>query len=130
MVGPFAMRIDNLDGGSVYWAPAVLFIANAFGMDLSFGQQVQLVLTLLIMSKGIAGVVGANFVVLTSIAAMFGLPMEGIALLFAIDWITDIGRTVTNVIGNNLATLVIAKSENLIDEEQMKSALTAEPVSA
>ena len=107
----------NLDGGSVYFAPAILFVANAFGVELSLSQQIQLIITLMLLSKGIAGVVGANFVVLTSVAAMFGLPLEGIALLFAIDWVTDIGRTVTNVIGNSLATAVIAKSENMIDEE-------------
>lgn len=114
----------NLDGGSVYFAPAILFVANAFGIDLSLSQQIQLIITLMLLSKGIAGVVGANFVVLTSVATMFGLPLEGVALLFAIDWVTDIGRTVTNVIGNALATVVIAKSENMVDETAWKEPAT------
>lgn len=102
----------NLDGACVYLAPALLFVANAFGIDMSFGQQAQLVIVLAILSKGIAGVVGSNFVLLTSVAAMFNIPLEGVALLFAVDWITDIGRTATNVIGNSLATCVIARSEH------------------
>ncbi len=59
--------------------------------------------------------VGGNFVVLTSIAAMFGLPLEGVALIFAVDFITDIARTVTNLIGNALATVVMAKSEGMFE---------------
>ena len=61
---------------------------------------------------------------LTSVATMFGLPLEGVALLFAIDWVPDIGRTVTNVIGNALATVVIAKSENMVNETAWKEPAT------
>lgn len=105
----------NLDGGSVYWVPAMLFVANAFNIDLTIMQQVQMVITLMAVSKGIAGVAGSNFVVMTSVATMFGLPLEGVALVFAVDWLTGIARTATNFIGNILATCVIAKSEHLVD---------------
>jgi proton glutamate symport protein len=109
----------NLDGGSVYWAPAILFIGNAFGHGLTLGQQVQLVFTLMILSKGIAGVAGAPLIVLASVTEMFGLPLEGLALVFAVDFITDIGRTTTNVIGNALATVAMAKSEGMFEEQNV-----------
>ena len=108
----------NLDGGSAYWMPAMLFVANAFNVELSVMQQVQMVITLMAVSKGIAGVAGSNFVVMTSVATMFGLPLEGVALVFAVDWLTGIGRTATNFIGNILATCVIARSEGLVELEQ------------
>ena len=67
------------------------------------------------VSKGIAGVAASNFVVLTSAATMFGLSLEGVALVFAIDWLTGIARTSTNFIGNILATCIIARSEGMLE---------------
>ncbi len=117
----------NLCGGSVYWAPAILYIANAYGLNFTLGQQFQVVLVLMLLSKGVAGVVGGNFVVLTTVAAAFGLPLEGIALIFAVDFITDIARTVTNVIGNALATVCLAKSEKMYDDTKGTSLNAAIP---
>lgn len=115
----------NLDGGSVYWAPAILYIANAYGANFTWLQQAQVVLVLMLLSKGVAGVVGGNFVVLTTVATAFGLPLEGIALIFAVDFITDIARTVTNVIGNALATVCLAKSEGMFDPSKKGAAEAA-----
>lgn len=102
----------NLDGGSVYWAPAILYIANVFNVPLDFGQQVLLIITIMILSKGVAGVSGGMLICLTTVASIFNLPLEGIALIMSVDFISDIARTVVNVIGNALATLVMAKSEH------------------
>lgn len=101
----------NLDGSMMYMAFAVLFIAQAYGIELSFMQQVFILLTLMITSKGIAGVSRASIVVIASTLAMFKLPEAGILLILAIDQFLDMGRTATNVIGNSIATAVIAKTE-------------------
>ncbi|MEC1561970.1 MULTISPECIES: dicarboxylate/amino acid:cation symporter [Bacillus] len=108
----------NLDGGMTYFAPAILFLANAYGMDLSVTQQFQVVLLIMLLSKGMAGVAGAQFIVLTSVTAAIGLPSEGIALLFAVDFVMDIARTATNVIGNAVATVVMSKSERMFEPNQ------------
>lgn len=101
----------NLDGSMMYTAFAVLFIAQAYNIDLSFTQQVLILLTLMITSKGIAGVSRASIVVIASTLAMFQLPEAGILLILAIDQFLDMGRTATNVIGNSIATAVIARTE-------------------
>lgn len=101
----------NLDGSMMYMAFAVLFIAQAYNIDLSFTQQVLILLTLMITSKGIAGVSRASIVVIASTLAMFQLPEAGILLILAIDQFLDMGRTATNVIGNSIATAVIARTE-------------------
>ncbi|MBG9916120.1 dicarboxylate/amino acid:cation symporter [Bacillus sonorensis] len=108
----------NLDGGMTYFAPAILFLANAYGMDLSVAQQIQVVLLILLLSKGMAGVAGAQFIVLTSVTVAIGLPPEGIALLFAVDFVMDIARTTTNVIGNAVAAVVMSKSERMFEPNQ------------
>ncbi|MBJ9985036.1 dicarboxylate/amino acid:cation symporter [Acinetobacter sp. S40] len=111
----------NLDGSMMYMAFAVLFIAQAYNIDLSFSQQALILLTLMITSKGIAGVSRASIVVIAATLAMFKLPEAGILLILAIDHFLDMGRTATNVIGNSIATAVIAKSEameELQEEEQ------------
>ncbi len=111
----------NLDGSMMYMAFAVLFIAQAYNIDLSFAQQALILLTLMITSKGIAGVSRASIVVIASTLAMFKLPEAGILLILAVDQFLDMGRTATNVIGNSIATAVIARTEgnkhDLAEEE-------------
>lgn len=101
----------NLDGSMMYMSFAVLFIAQAYNIDLSFTQQVLILLTLMITSKGIAGVSRASIVVIASTLVMFKLPEAGILLILAVDQFLDMGRTATNVIGNSIATAVIARTE-------------------
>ena len=101
----------NLDGSTLYQALAALFIAQMYNIDLSVMEQITLMLVLMITSKGIAGVPGVSFVVLLATLGTVGIPIEGLAFIAGIDRILDMGRTVVNVLGNALATIVIAKSE-------------------
>jgi len=117
----------NLDGSMMYQAFAALFIAQAFGFDLTFAQQVTLLLVMMVTSKGIAGVPRASLVVVAAVLPTFGLPEAGLLLIMGIDQILDMGRTATNVIGNSLATAVVAKWEGElreprgVDQEDMLS---------
>ncbi|MFM2302037.1 MAG: hypothetical protein RLZZ84_1773, partial [Pseudomonadota bacterium] len=104
----------NLDGSMMYASFATIFIAQAYGIDLSITQQILILLTLMISSKGIAAVPRASLVVITATLAMFDLPVEGVALVFAIDQFLDMGRTATNVLGNAVATSVITKWEGML----------------
>ena len=101
----------NLDGSTLYLSLASVFVAQAANRDLSFGEQMLIVLTLMLSSKGIAAVPRASLVVLAGTLASFNLPLEGIALILGVDVLMDMARTATNVIGNCLATAVIAKWE-------------------
>jgi proton glutamate symport protein len=101
----------NLDGSTLYLALSSMFVAQAAGIRLSFTQQVAMVLTLMITSKGIAGVPRATLVILMGTAASFGLPEWPILVLLGIDELMDMGRTSVNVVGNCLATAVIARWE-------------------
>jgi proton glutamate symport protein len=101
----------NLDGSSLYLSLAAIFVAQAAGIDLSIGQQCVIVLTLVLTSKGVAGVSRAALVVLAGTLASFGLPLEGVAVLLGVDQLMDMGRTMVNVIGNCLATVVVAQWE-------------------
>jgi Na+/H+-dicarboxylate symporter len=101
----------NLDGSMMYQSFAALFIAQAFGIDMPLSQQVAMLLVLMISSKGMASVPRGSVVVVAAIAPMFQLPMEGVALVLAIDQLLDMGRTMTNVIGNSIATAVVARLE-------------------
>jgi proton glutamate symport protein len=101
----------NLDGSSLYQSLALVFVAQAAGIHLSFGQQAVMLLTLLISSKGVAGVARASLVIVLATAGSFHLPLEGVFLLFGIDQLMDMARTGVNVLGNCLATLVIARWE-------------------
>jgi Na+/H+-dicarboxylate symporter len=108
----------NLDGSMMYMTFAVGFIAQAYGIELTIAQQVTMMLTLLITSKGIAGVPRASLVVIAGTMSMFNLPAEGLILLFAVDWLLDMGRSATSVAGNAVATAVVAKWEgelNMVD---------------
>lgn len=111
----------NLDGSTLYQSIAAIFIAQLYGIDLTITQQIVLVLTLMITSKGIAGVPGVSFVVLLATLGSVGIPLEGLAFIAGIDRILDMARTVLNVIGNALAVLVISKWEGKFDTEKQKS---------
>jgi proton glutamate symport protein len=102
----------NLDGSSLYQSLALIFIAQAAGIHLTVPQQVIMLLTLLISSKGTAGVARASLVIVLAAASSFHLPTEPLFLLFAIDQLMDMGRTAVNVLGNCLATVVIARWEH------------------
>ena len=101
----------NLDGSMMYMTFGSLLIAQAYGIDLSLGQQITMLLILMITSKGIAGVPRASLVVIAATVAGFGIPEAGLALLLPIDQFLDMGRTATNVVGNAVATVAVSKME-------------------
>jgi len=112
----------NLDGTTMYLALTSVFVAQLAGLHLSLGQQLLMMLTLMLASKGVAGVPRAALVVLTATLTQFGLPLEGAAILLGIDQIMDMGRTSVNVIGNCIATAVVARWEGVFDDAQMRRA--------
>lgn len=101
----------NLDGTTLYLSLASVFVAQAAGVNLTFGQQLLMMLTLMLTSKGVAGVPRAALVILAGTLSTFHLPMEGVAVLLGIDALMDMARTSVNVIGNCLASAVVAKWE-------------------
>jgi proton glutamate symport protein len=101
----------NLDGSTLYQAIAALFIAQMYGIHMSIGHQITLVLILMITSKGIAGVPGVSIVVLLSTLGGVGIPVEGLAFILGVDRILDMARTCVNIVGNSLAAIVISKWE-------------------
>lgn len=106
----------NLDGTTIYLSMATIFLAQVFNIDLSLTQQLTIIGILLITSKGAAGVTGSGFIVLTSTLTILKIiPLEGLALLIGVDRFMSEGRALTNMIGNTIATIVIAKSEKAID---------------
>jgi Na+/H+-dicarboxylate symporter len=105
----------NLDGSMIYTTFAALFVAQAYGIELSLTTQITMLLVLMISSKGIAGVPRASLVVVAAVLPMFGLPEAGLLLVLGIDHFLDMGRTATNVLGNAIATAVVAKWEDAID---------------
>ncbi|MCW1974246.1 UNVERIFIED_ORG: proton glutamate symport protein [Pantoea agglomerans] len=111
----------NLDGSTLYQSIAAIFIAQLYGIDLSLTDEIILVLTLMVTSKGIAGVPGVSFVVLLATLGSVGIPLEGLAFIAGVDRIMDMARTALNVVGNALAVLVIARWENQFDTEQAKA---------
>lgn len=115
----------NLDGSTLYQAIAALFIAQMYGIHMSIGHQITLVLILMITSKGIAGVPGVSIVVLLSTLGGVGIPVEGLAFILGVDRILDMARTCVNIVGNSLAAIVISKWEGHKVEnpnEQMQEA--------
>ncbi|TWT27104.1 C4-dicarboxylate transporter DctP [Planomicrobium sp. CPCC 101110] len=115
----------NLDGTSIYLSMAVVFLAQVFGIDLSIGQQITIILVLMLTSKGAAGVTGSGFIVLAStLSALQVIPLEGLALLLGVDRFMSEGRAIVNLIGNGIATLVVAKSVGEFDESKSKQAYT------
>lgn len=107
----------NLDGSTLYQSIAVLFIAQLYGIHLGFGQQLVMVVTLALTSKGIAGVPGASFVVLLATLGSLGLPIEGLAFIAGVDRLLDMARTAVNVCGNSLAAVVMSKWEGVFGLE-------------
>ena len=101
----------NLDGSTLYQSIAALFIAQIYGIHLPLSAQINLVLVLMLTSKGMAGVPGASFVVLLATVGSLGIPVAGVAFIAGIDRIVDMARTVVNVLGNSLAVVVISKLE-------------------
>ena len=114
----------NLFGSTLYLAVASVFVAQAAettsGVHFGFGQQVLLMLTLMVTSKGVAGVPRAALVILLAAVNSFGLPPEGVAVIFAVDEIMDMGRTSVNVLGNCLATVVVARWEGEFDDQRAR----------
>ena len=109
----------NLDGSTLYRSTAAIFIAQLYGIDLSIWQEIILVLTLMVTSKGIAGVPGVSFVVLLATLGSVGIALEGLAFIAGVDRILDMARTALNVVGNvGLAVLVIAKWEHKFDRKK------------
>jgi Na+/H+-dicarboxylate symporter len=104
----------NLDGSMMYTTFAALFIAQVYHIDLSLTTQITMLLVLMVSSKGIAGVPRASLVVVAAVLPMFKLPEAGLLLILGIDHFLDMGRTVTNVLGNTLATAVVARWEGAI----------------
>ena len=112
----------NLDGTSIYLSMCIIFLAQVFSIDLSLMQQLTIIGILMITSKGAAGVTGSGFIVLAStLAAIKVIPVEGLALLLGVDRFMSEARAITNIIGNTVATVVIAKSEHAINETLYKA---------
>jgi proton glutamate symport protein len=101
----------NLDGTTLYLSLAAVFVAQAAGVRLGIGEQITMMLTLMLTSKGVAGVPRAALVILTGTLASHGLPLEGVTTILGVDAVMDMGRTMTNVIGNCLATAVVTRWE-------------------
>lgn len=110
----------NLDGTTLYLALASIFVAQAAGVELSWDQQLLMVATLMLTSKGVAGVPRASLVILLGTLASFRLPIEGVILILGVDELMDMARTAINVIGNCLATVVIAKWEGAFRNEEWR----------
>lgn len=111
----------NLDGSTLYSAVAVIFLGQVYGVPLPLGLQIVILLTLMISTKGIAGVPGAALIILAGIATAFGIPVEGVAMLLGIDRVLDMARTMCNVTGNCIAGLVVARWEHEISAEDLNS---------
>jgi proton glutamate symport protein len=109
----------NLDGSTLYLALASVFVAQAAGIDMPIGQQLLMMLTLMLTSKGVAAVPRASLVILSGALASFGLPIQGVAVILGVDALMDMARTSTNVIGNCLATAVMARLEGELGKEQL-----------
>jgi len=109
----------NLDGTSIYLVMSAIFLAQVYRVPMTVGEQLALLGVLMLTSKGAAGVTGSGFIVLTStIAVTHTVPLEGVAILLGIDRFMSEARSITNLIGNGVATLVIARSENAFDDEK------------
>jgi Na+/H+-dicarboxylate symporter len=105
----------NLDGSMMYMTFATIFIAQAYGIDLSVGQMITMLLVLMVTSKGVAGVPRASLVVIAATLAFFNIPEAGLLLILAVDHFLDMGRSATNVVGNAVASAVVARWEGTLD---------------
>ena len=118
----------NLDGSMLYQAFATIFIAQAFGIEMSVSQQLTMLAVLMVSSKGMAGVARASLVVVAAILPMFNLPESGLLLIMAIDQFLDMGRTAINVVGNSIATAVVAKWEGQLGATISEDAVDIPPL--
>ena len=122
----------NLDGSMMYCTFAVLFIAQAYGIEVPLGTQITMMLILMLTSKGMAGVPRASLVVIAATLSQFHIPEAGLLLILGIDTFLDMGRSATNVIGNSLATAVVAKWEGQLisdaDTLEMIEEMEVEPI--
>lgn len=109
----------NLDGSTLYLSLATLFVAQMAGIHMPLEQQILMMLTLMLTSKGVAAVPRASLVILAGTLTAFNLPMEGIAVILGIDHVLDMGRTSVNLLGNCVATTVVARWEGVLDDEKM-----------
>ena len=125
-VYPLGMSF-NQDGASIYQSLAVVFVAQTSGIHMSWGTQLMLLFTLMLMSKGMAGVPRGSLIYVMAASVQFGLPLEPIFMILGIDELMDMPRTAVNVLGNCVATTVVAKSENdfHLTAETEPAALTA-----
>jgi len=119
----------NLDGTMAYCTFATMFIAQAYGVDMPIGKQLAMAAVLMLTSKGVAGVPRASLVVILATLKQFGIPEAGLLLILGIDQFLDMGRSATNVIGNSLASAVVAKFERSLGpaKDDIGSAPVAEP---
>ncbi|GAA3886145.1 dicarboxylate/amino acid:cation symporter [Sphingomonas limnosediminicola] len=108
----------NLDGSMMYMTFATIFIAQAYGIDLTIGQEITMLLVLMITSKGMAGVPRASLVVIAATMSMFRIPEAGLLLILAVDHFLDMGRSATNVVGNAVAATIVARWEGTLDPEE------------
>jgi Na+/H+-dicarboxylate symporter len=106
----------NLDGSMLYMTFASLFIAQAYGVPLTLGQEVSMLLVLMLTSKGVAGVPRAALVVIAGTLSLYNIPQQGLLLLLGIDQILDMARSATNVLGNSIAAAVVSKWEGELEE--------------
>jgi Na+/H+-dicarboxylate symporter len=118
----------NLDGSMMYCSFATMFIAQAYGIHLSFAQQVTMLLLLMVTSKGIASVPRASLVVISSTLAFFHIPEAGLLLILAVDQFLDMGRSGTNVVGNAVASTLVAKWEGTLGQPKREGEPSAAPV--
>jgi Na+/H+-dicarboxylate symporter len=116
----------NLDGSIMYMTFATVAIAQAYGIDLSIGEQLTMMGMLLVTSKGMAGVPRASLVVIAGMLDAFHIPAEGLSVIIAIDWLLDMGRSATNVAGNAVATAVISRLENALGQPGIENDVAAE----
>ncbi|HXA39147.1 MAG TPA: dicarboxylate/amino acid:cation symporter [Phenylobacterium sp.] len=116
----------NLDGTMMYCTFATLFVAQAYGVHLTLGQQITMLLLLMVTSKGVAGVPRASLVVISATLTYFHLPEAGLLLILAVDNLLDMGRSATNVVGNSVAAAVVAKWEGQIEAPKTEDAVIAE----
>jgi proton glutamate symport protein len=115
----------NLDGTTLYLALASVFAAQAAGIGMSIGQQLVMMLTLMLTSKGVAAVPRAALVILSGTLTMFGLPLEAVAVILGVDAFMDMARTSVNLLGNCLATVVMARWEGEFDDAKAGGAAAA-----
>jgi Na+/H+-dicarboxylate symporter len=108
----------NLDGSMMYMTFATIFIAQAYGIDLTLGQEITMLLVLMVTSKGMAGVPRASLVVIAATMSMFKIPEAGLLLILAVDHFLDMGRSATNVVGNAVASSVVARWEGALNAEE------------